>query len=540
MTRIETVECLLFCSLGLLGVSSVGGAEARSADRAAEACLDVVRRGGVEGRPYWNAHSIMFMYPPAFEFKRVAGAAKYRFDVTDDIHETLSFTADSPEADLSPVWAKLRVGYVTVVVTGVDAAGKDLGVAGRRTFWRKATFREGSYPKAKYGYGACAGMMFENLYGREDSQYLLKTGKPQENSANRYPTKMLSGLISGMVYYSRVRPERRDAALGLARKAADALIGLSEKDGARYPGFPPTYNPAKYKENEWWPSRRKCMTMYPAYAARAYLDLHKAVGEEKYLAAAKRIGETYLGFQGEDGTWPLMVDFDEGPYGKNRLMPLDVAQFLDGLFKATGEAKFRTAGDRAFAYVEKNLIASWNWEGQFEDTPPTERYKNLTKHPACSTAIYLLERYPGDKAKLALARELLRFAEDQFVNWERPYDNGRRVPDKTKFTGFYDRFWEQEKWIMPSVFEQYGCYAPVDASAAKLILTYLALYRAERNPLDLAKAKALGDTATRCTSPDGLEATWWSENMLRADIWPNCMCATAKALSELAATASSH
>ena len=495
-----------------------------------------VRRGGVEGRPYWNAHSIMFMYPPAFEFKRIDGAVKYRFDVTDDIHETLSFTSDSPEADLSPVWAKLRVGYATVVVTGIDAGGKDLGVVGRRTFWRKATFREGDYPKAKYGYAECAGMMFENLFNREDSQHLLKTGRIFENLENRFPTKMLSGLISGMVYYAKVRPERRDAALGLAQKAADALIGLSEKDDARYPGFPPTYNPAKYKENsEWWPSRRKCMTMYPAYAARAYLDLHKAVGEEKYLAAAQRIGETYLGFQGEDGTWSLMVDFDEGPYGKNRLMPLDVAQFLDDLFKATGETKFRTAGDRAFAYVEKNLIASWNWEGQFEDTPPTERYKNLTKHPACSTAIYLLGRYPGDKAKLALARELLRFAEDQFVNWERPYDNGRRVPDKEKFTGYYNHFWDQDKWIMPSVFEQYGCYAPVDASAAKLIFTYLALYRAEKNPLDLAKAKALADTATRCTLPDGLEATWWVEGQLRTDIWPNCMFAMAKALCELSA-----
>ena len=87
---------------------------------------------------------------------------------------------------------------------------------------------------------------------------------------------------------------------------------------------------------------------------------------------------------------------------------------------------------------------------------------------------------------------------------------------------------------MPSVFEQYGCYTPVDASAAKLIRTYLALYRAEGNPLDLAKARALGDTATRCTSPDGLEATWWTEGQLRDDIWPNCMFATAAALHELA------
>ncbi len=523
----------LLVALGVVGSLLFAGAVKDAP--AVDASNIPVRRGGVDGRPYWNAHAIAFMYPPAFDFRRIDGAANYRFDVLDDIHEKLSFSAGTPDADLSPVWPMLRVGYVTVTVTAVNAAGKDIGVVGTRTFWRKATFKEGSYPKARYGYAQCASMMFENLYRREDSQYLLKTGKLFENFENRYPTKMLSGLISGMVYYARVRPDRKDAVLHLARRAADCLIELSEREGSRYPGFPPTYNPAKYKDNsEWWPHRRECMTMYPASAAQSYLKLHEAVGEAKYLDAARRIAETFLAFQGEDGTWPLMVNLDVGPFGSNRLIPLDVAQFLDDLYKATNDVRFRMAGDRAFAYVEKNRIASWNWEGQFEDTPPTERYKNLTKHPACSTAIYLLNRYPGDKTKLALARELLRFAEDQFVNWERPYDNGRRVPDKKKFTGYYNRFWEQDKWIMPSVFEQYGCYAPVDASAAKLIFTYLAFYRAERNPLDLAKAKALGDTATRCTSADGLEATWWSENMLRTDIWPNCMAATARALSELA------
>ena len=494
-----------------------------------------VRRGGVEGRPYWNAHSIMFLYPPAFEFKRVEGAAKYRFDVTDDIHEKLSFMADSPEADLSPVWLKLPTGYVTVVVTGVDATGKDLGVAGRRTFWRKAPFKEGTYPKAKYGYAECAGMIFENLRTRETSRHLDRTGRLLQIQENRYPTKMLNGLIRSMVQYAEISAERRSEALSLAKKAADCLLAFSEKPTARYPFFPPTYNPEKYEANFEWERRRKCMTIYPAYAASAYLSLYEAVGDEKYLKAATAIGETYLAFQGDDGTWPLTIDFDEGPYGVNRLMPLDVAQLFDRLFRKTGDGRFRAAGDKAFAYIERNLVESWNWEGQFEDTPLTDHYKNLTKHPACSTAIYLLERYPGDREKLALARELLRFAEDQFVNWERPYDTGRRVPDKRKFTGFYDRFWDQDQWIMPSVMEQYGCYAPVDASAAKLVRTYLALYRAEKRPDDLAKARALADTATRCTSSDGLESTWWSENMLDKEIWPNCMGAMAAALSELAA-----
>ena len=493
-----------------------------------------VRRGGVEGRPYWNAHSIMFMYPPAFGFAKVDGAVKYRFDVLDDVRETLSFVADSPEADLSPVWPKLRVGYATVTVTGVGADGRDLGVAGRRTFWRKAEFREGAYPKAKYGYAECAGMIYRHLFSGEDYQPVFRDRKMARNVRSRYPAKMLSALIEGMVRFAEIDAARRTDALTMARNAADVLIGYSEKADARYPHFPPTYSPDKYEANYEWPNRRKCMTPYPADAAHAYLALCDAVKSEKYLMAARGVAETYLAFQGKDGTWPLTIDFDQEPYGTNRLIPLRVVTLFERLFALTGEAKYRTAGDRAFGYVEKTLIATWNWEGQFEDTPPTERYKNLTKHPACDTALYLLARYPGDKERLALARELLRFAEDQFVNWERPFDDGKRPPDPKTFTGYFNHFWDQDKWIMPSVFEQYGCYTPVDASAAKLIRTYLALYRAEGNPLDLAKARALGDTATRCTSPDGLEATWWTEGQLRDDIWPNCMFATAAALHELA------
>ena len=528
------VDCKLVVAGSMVGLALAVVAQAVSTGEY-EVCDQVVRRGGVEGRPYWNSHAIMFMYPPAFDFKSIDGAVRYRFDVIDDIHDLHVFRASLPSADLSPIWTKLRVGYVTVRVIGEDASGRDIGLSGTKTFWKKAAFREGAYPKAKFGYADCARLIYGYLFHDSDSQYLLKTGKIAENGSNRFPAKMLSQLVNAMIDYAKLAPSTHAEAHKLACNAADALLAISEGQGSRYPFFPPTYNPTNYPLNrEWWPKRRECMTIYPASAASAYLRLYETVGDDKYIEAAKGIAETYLGFQGNDGSWPLIVNFDEGPIGRNRVIPIEIAEMLEELFGIVGDCRYREAADRAFRYIEKNLIESWNWEGQFEDTPVTMDYRNLTKHPACSTAIYLLKRYPGDKEKLALARELLRFAEDIFVNWEKPYDNGRRVPDKTKFTGYYNHFWKQDRWIMPSVFEQFGCYTPVDASASKLIFTYIALYRAEKNPLDLAKARALGDTVTRCTSNDGLEATWWTEGELRSGIWPNCMSLAASALQELA------
>ena len=72
---------------------------------------------------------------------------------------------------------------------------------------------------------------------------------------------------------------------------------------------------------------------------------------------------------------------------------------------------------------------------------------------------------------------------------------------------------------------------PIDASAAKLIEAYLALYRAEGRALDLAKARTLGDAIVRETSKDGYCPTFWFD--FRED-WPNCMLESALALEHLA------
>lgn len=127
-------------------------------------------------------------------------------------------------------------------------------------------------------------------------------------------------------------------------------------------------------------------------------------------------------------------------------------------------------------------------------------------------------------------RELLRFSEDQFVCWEPPFKNGRFDRKTPVWSGSYD------VWQTPCALEQYHCHWPIDASAAKMIRTYLALYRAEGNPVDLAKARALGDTATWMQCPDGRIPTWWwpeRAKLVRAD-WINCMIAMAQVLGQLA------
>ena len=83
--------------------------------------------------------------------------------------------------------------------------------------------------------------------------------------------------------------------------------------------------------------------------------------------------------------------------------------------------------------------------------------------------------------------------------------------------------------------EQYYYREAIDASAAKLIRTYLALYHATGNPLDLAKARTLGDSCVRMQEKNGRIPTIWSYEGCASpgSDWINCMLATFAALDEL-------
>ena len=515
-------------------------AEVSAETLAADVAKDVarpVRPGGVNGQEFWNAHADWFMYPPSFDFKPVAGAVRYRFTVLDDQHVARTFEAAAPGAALTPVWTDLPVGFASVRCEGVDANGVVVGLAGERNrFWKQAPYRPGTYPKAKRSYAKAAEMVYDYVFARPSTRFLLEHGTMDFSySRNAYPAKQGSALVGAMVKYARRRPDRAADAMKIARLQADYLLSVSQPADAPLAFFPPTYAGDKLTAKDYLGQN---MLVYPASAAEAYLTLAEATGEPKYREAAVRIGETYLKLQGADGTWFLkMYEKDGRPVTRNRLFPMGVMDLFMRLYGLTREAKWRDAADRAFAFIEKGPLADWNWEGQFEDVKPTEKFVNLTKHPACSTAMYLLRRYPGDARRLAQARELLRFSEDQFVCWERPSrpdgigPRWKNEPGKTKWvqTDYLD-------WALPGVMEQYHCYHPIDSSAAKLINTYLALYRATGDALDLAKARTLGDALVNVQDDDGRVPTHWNVSQFhdRDYDWVNCMLAGADALENLA------
>ena len=516
----------------LLAASVLAAGTALEKDAAAE-YENVVHPGRDDGTGFWNEKATWFMYAPAFPFKSVPGAVRYRFTVTDTKGGRNVFTAEKPTAALSPVWSKVNVADVTVVCEGVDDAGKAVGTAGERSFWKAAGFVPGKCPLPDRDLREAARRVYAYVFNKPATQYLLDTGKfDPKDPINSYAAKNGSALIRAMLTYAKLDPARRDRALLVAEKAADYLASISSPAGTPLEYLVPTYAGPGESETGLKNADRT-MLSEPTLIPPCFLDLFHATGKAKYRELAVRMGETLLRLQGEDGTWHLKVFLkDAQPCDPNRLLPIGMIDTLERLYAETGRAEFRTAADRAFDYVCRTRMDNWNWEGQFEDTPPSAPYQNLTKHPACSLAIYLGRRFPGDKARIAQMRELLRFAEDQFVCWERPCDGG-----PVRGSWGWRPAKSYSKWLTPCALEQYSCYWPIDASAAKLIRAYCALYRAEGHAIDLEKAKALAASVLRVQRADGSIPTWWyswdGTRCKGGNDWQNCMVASAAALAEL-------
>ena len=520
-----------------------------------------VRPGGVDGRPFWNVNGrgMRYIYPPAFDFAVVPGAAKYRFTVIDDVLNEHVFESDHPFADLSPVWKEIPVGYVRVQVDVLAADGRVVGNAGVRRFWRAAPYEPGAYAGRPWSYSACVRRYYPVLFNHGNSQHFLKHGTPDgvTDLFNIYPSKMNSALVRGMVRYSRMDGEHAADALKIAKAAADFMISISQPADAPLANFPPTYRAMEGQKTNF-ANRRfagQVMLVYPAAMGVAYLELHEACGDVRYLDAAIGIARTYERLQRPEGTWyvkmhesdgsPVVGEADARPI---LLIPTRVCDFMDRLATATGDARWREVERKAFSYIENGPLKTWDWSAQFEDTPPTEGYRNPASVEAMGVARYILRRFPQDAARRNQARELMRWVEDQFVFWRKPCRaDGRSVlsgPER----GF--RPWVRpddpegrpfSEWIdVPGVTEKYTWSVMENSLAVRMMSLYLDFYRLEKDELCLAKAKTLGDSVVRVQQMGGdgeIASEWFASYAVGTrcpHIWMNCSVSTAIGMEDAA------
>jgi hypothetical protein len=495
---------------------------------AVEESLEPVHPGIIGKRPFWNTYAQRFIYSPAFDMEETVGADWYLFTASSAVsEETYTFNSGSPRNDLSPIWKDLPVGQITLTVLAMNGE-KMIDTAGIRKF-HKASAYNGPYRKPDKDYLASVRHLVEYLFNAPYIRYWLINNAPDPGyGLYGYPSKMFSAVIEGMLLYRELdqNENRRDTALAIARIVADHLISISRPAGSPLEFFPPTYTGAVYADmtNEYRGESLadRIMLIYPAVAGKTYLDLYDNTGENRYLDAAVRIAETYVKLQLDNGSWHLLVYLENGkPVARNFVVPTGIVSFLDRLENEHRITGFQSCRDRALSFIEKNVLKDFNWEGQFEDQRPSERYRNLSKGQAVSYAGYIFRKHSGNPEQVRLAEELVRFAEDQFVIWD-----NRNSIDSWGITS--------DKWLTPCVLEQYNFYTPVNASSGNMIEVFTQAYEKTGNILYLAKAIDLANTIVDTQNPlTGHYPTYLISDLLDQEGWINCMVYTAKMVYEL-------
>ena len=468
-----------------------------------------VRPGEPGKAPFWNAFAKRFIFAPAFDYRRVENAVKYQYEIWSlKDSSSHSFESDVPYAPLTPVWAGVPVGNFDLRVIGVTAEGKRLGVAGEGRYFRAAPF-DGPYHEPVMPYDQSALIALEKVMHKSYVEYWLTNKAPDPNYAlYRYAAKMFGSVIVGAVTHARLKPGTSDAerSTQLGRIVADYLISISFPKGNALEYFPPTYHGHWIGKNAKSHAQlHNYMMIVAADAGHAYLDLYDLTREPRYLEAAQKIAGTYLKIQLESGSWHLYVNCQTGePTADHIAIPTSTMNYFERLKNDYGMKGLDRAIDRALAWIMDNPVKTSHWLAQYEDVDIRlfAPYERMSREQTCDLAIYLFRRYPDRPDYLALAEDLIRFAEDQFLTWEQPEDlvvtttrgGTLRPPPEVSVAGpgGYSK-----NWMTPTVHEQYGFWMPSARNTGLMIETYWHAYAATRKEIYLAKARSIANNFTR-------------------------------------------
>lgn len=489
--------------------------------------------GGVSGNPFWNINASQFTFVPSFQFPFIQYCDEYRFTATDRNGKEHTFDADKPTASLAPIWADIPTGFVTLKVETIGKISrKTKHLIGARTFFKSEPFpgRDAYPPKAR-SYREASQMAFRYAFENDMSQHWLTHGTPKPDYAhNVYPSKTISSLIRGMIRYADLAPERAEEAMKLACNAADYLLSIRFPAGHPMEGLPPTYSfdgldEAVVNDVARAAQRLKdtVMMIYPVEVGLAFLALAKATKDEKYFRAAMVIANFYKNNRTPKGSWPLVYDSNTGKPLKDALcIDFQFVDFFRELYEITLDEAWKKLSEDYLCFFTETCLKEYKWEGQFEDSLVAGNYRNLTHYPANALIGYLAVNKKGDGESIEIAKDLMRFVEDQFVVWgEFAYWSEAKMDERHT----------------PGGLEQYDCYRPIDASTSTILRAFKNMYRYTGNRLYLEKAMALADLLTRRQDDDGRFPTFFEgENCEhgRYNFWINCHIHTAGILLELA------
>ena len=360
---------------------------------------------------------LSFIYAPWLDFKPVAGADHYRFEVTPkETKATRTFESQSPTASFRPIWADMPINrQITAVCTAMDAAGKPIGQPEKRSFVKRNAFGQGTPPgkpipdpiatqlALRYP-RALAGIYYNHLpLFTQVMSYEPGAIKHERNSdIIRDPNRCLS----------RWGESPSERALGLS--SAETFFRLIATETERGPmGFTEGYKGGAYLYfsifQDW---------------GRQIMDEYEASGKADRLATMRGTLVKLQRIQQPSGSWTFLrfVAFPDGTGGftlfGNPWMDHNSAAYALGYGRyrrLSGDGDFLDAEIKANHWLARNALRTGYWEQAEQQGGPGQGFmRNVFAH---DFLLYMLEYAPPDIANLPLAEDVARLLEDAFVQW---------------------------------------------------------------------------------------------------------------------------
>jgi hypothetical protein len=480
----------------------------------------------------WNAYSVQFIDPPAFQLLPLAGTKTYRA-IVEQGGQSWTVESAAPRLDLASIWGRVAVKKFNLRLEWRDGAGRAMaveesrrikapdwgglkepaadwiGAADRNIAYLARVAENGRAPYRQPGVpvwiwsaaSPCPVPTPESLgpgYALKDyREYFEYRARLWPNGhGESYPGCIVPAIITGMLAHAQSGRPQREAALKLARTAGDWVLANRLPDSGVLPLFP--YSTIAGGKFFGGLESKNVNLLRASWIGLSLVRLYEATRDSKYLDYARHIAGVTARFQAPDGSFPYRIDPRDGKVTEAFCTgAIQFSLLVEALAPHGADPELLMASERAIQWMISYPARTHHWQGGYEDIAEYKPYQNLTHWEAQLLIQYLCRNTDRDPSYRPLAKSLLRFVEDQFVLFG-PESEAHPVPVKG-----------------PLVFEQYLCWWPMEGHAGYYIQTLIGLHRATGEKIYLDKAMAAANAICAQQFEEGAISNWgtrWIEN----------------------------
>jgi uncharacterized protein YyaL (SSP411 family) len=218
-------------------------------------------------------------------------------------------------------------------------------------------------------------------------------------------------MIRTLIDYGRYTGDKRS--LAEAVKLADWEIAHSTPADLPYGSLP--WSTYEAKKPGGFRDKTGLMPDKAAIMALAYIQLHEATGEARFLHASEAIAKTLAARQRPDGTWPFRVDpKTEAVIEEYTSSVIYAVRLFESLDKFNGNDRYRANRDKTWNWLVNGPIKTKEFRGFYEDISASPNGR--TNYDCLDTIRYLLENHTATNGYLEMAKDLNAWVEKTFMD----------------------------------------------------------------------------------------------------------------------------